>query len=256
MAIITISTIDQKIQRMLIDRIFLDLRKRNLHFFEPTKKWSKESSGPRYEVYETCVSVGLNTNSAPWWSRAVASNTHSDRLRPIRHSLWNVAPIFLYSTSFHHGERNGGFASLTKEDSDYWHTGRTDIPKMQLSLLQSISPPEKLKQYALLEFEVLSIDDQKEPLEPTPLIDDPIRRPAAGRKIELPFMLEVIEDYAFARSQNISEIEFINKIMDEIPSEFSVLDYMRKHDKKSIKSIIDNFIQNMKYDKMITNVYY
>ena len=46
------------------------------------------------------------------------------------------------------------------------------------------------------------------------------------------------------------------KIIDEIPAEFSVLDYMRKHDKKSIKTIIDNFIKNMKYDKMITNVYY
>ena len=70
-----------------------------------------------------------------------------------------------------------------------------------------------------------------------------------------------IEDYYWVYMNRYRKICFSScvggyKIIDEIPAEFSVLDYMRKHDKKSIKTIIDNFIKNMKYDKMITNVYY
>lgn len=70
-----------------------------------------------------------------------------------------------------------------------------------------------------------------------------------------------VEDYYWVYMNPDRKICFSScvggyNLIDDIPAEFSVLDYMRKHDKKSIKNIIDNFVQGMKYEKMITNVYY
>lgn len=70
-----------------------------------------------------------------------------------------------------------------------------------------------------------------------------------------------IEDFYWVYMDSDRKIHFSScvggyKVMDEIPAEFSVLDYMRKHDRTSIKKIIDDFISGLKYDKMITNIYY
>lgn len=45
-------------------------------------------------------------------------------------------------------------------------------------------------------------------------------------------------------------------VIDEIPVEFNILDYMRTHDKDFIKKTIDDFIKNMKYDRMISDIHY
>ena len=72
-----------------------------------------------------------------------------------------------------------------------------------------------------------------------------------------------IEDYYYMymdKDKNIKMSSCVGgyKVLksSEIPQNLSVLSYIRKHDKLYIKEIITRYVKNMRYDKVITKIFY
>ena len=72
-----------------------------------------------------------------------------------------------------------------------------------------------------------------------------------------------IEDYYYVymdKDKNIKMSSCVGgyKVLEssQIPQNLSVLSYIRKHDKMYIKEIITRYVKNLKYDKVITKIFY
>ncbi len=72
-----------------------------------------------------------------------------------------------------------------------------------------------------------------------------------------------IEDYYYVYMDKDKNIKMSSCVggyevikPSEIPQNLAVLSYIRKHDKLYIKEIITRYVKNLKYDKVITKIFY